>query len=134
LDHLFAREPIMEPTRKNPDKKPPVGDYRYSRAIPTEQQEQWRLDTIAYFEQRRKRLQVVATTQTRCGQIIDWIRRDSQHPSGTIATPPPMSAAPGSSEDRKIEHVRFELEDDPGSCGPKHTVPVLRKDLSTIQF
>jgi hypothetical protein len=32
----------------------------------------------AYFEKRRKRLEIVKTTRTPSGQILDWVPVDSQ--------------------------------------------------------
>ena len=40
----------------------------------------------AYFAKRRARLHVVDTTVTDSGQVIDWIRPESQVPGGRLAT------------------------------------------------
>src|SRR5215211_8694385 len=42
-----------------------------------------------YFEGRVSRLDVVKTTKTPSGQLLDWIKMESQLPSGQIASPPP---------------------------------------------
>ena len=42
---------------------------------------------VAHFDDRQRRLDVVATTRTNTGQIVDWVPRDSQI-RGTLATPP----------------------------------------------
>lgn len=118
---------------KNKDEKPKVGKYRASRAPFKEELDRYQAEVSAYFERRRKKLQIVATTRTKSGQTLDWIARESQHPAGKIATPPPLHPLSAETGDRRIEHARFELQDDPGAHGPKGTVPVLRKDLSKIQ-
>lgn len=89
-----------------------------------------------YFENRQARLQVVRTTRTPHGQIIDWIPRESQLPRGErIAEPPPhCNGEHLSSDERPDRRVRFELEDEKAERGPEGTVPVLRKNLEGIRF
>src|SRR4029079_2456631 len=41
-----------------------------------------------YFREQQKRRNVVATTVTRSGQTIDWIRADAQVDGGKLASPP----------------------------------------------
>lgn len=64
-----------------------------------------------YFESRAARLDVVKTTKTPSGQILDWIKMESQTPRGRIASPPPeidkLVYARGRLKDQL---VKFELE------------------------
>jgi len=69
--------------------------------------------------------EVVATTTTSEGQIIDWIKPESQVTGGKIATPPP---APLSKRSIKTNQPSIQaiLGNDPGKQGPNGTVPRLR--------
>jgi hypothetical protein len=99
-----------------------------------------------YFQERRRQLQVVATTVTDSGQIIDWIHPEVQLPEGvvTVATPPPShvtqhhetivtanpTASPANVTQNDIvsPEAFFELHTQPHAWGPEGTVPVLRGD------
>jgi hypothetical protein len=118
-------------TRKNPDKKPVVGEYRLSRKASPDNNG-FHKDAVEYFERRRKRLQIVATTRTPSGQILDWIPRESQATVGGIAAPPALLSARVARGKRHAESARFELEKHPSARGPEGTVPVLRKDFTKI--
>ena len=86
-------------------------------------------EIVAYFQDRLKRLTIAKTTGTPSGQLIDWIPRKSQHPSGKIATPPPLTQtplAPGHTL------ARFELALPGVEHGPAGTVPVRRRDFSRL--
>ena len=45
---------------------------------------------IEHFERRQRRLQIVATTRTAHGQVLDWVPVESQIPGGVIAAPLPI--------------------------------------------
>ncbi|MGK3967343.1 neprosin family prolyl endopeptidase [Sorangium sp. So ce118] len=81
-----------------------------------------------WLEARQERLQIVATTRTRSGQIIDWVPIESQVPPGeAVATPPPAPHA------RALLNVpTTELEVDTEARGPAGTVPLLRPDVERI--
>jgi len=81
----------------------------------------------AYLAGRRARLEIVATTVTDSGQVIDWIRPESQVPGGRLATPPPAAAFEGFDEP-----VPLELAFQPHAQGPLGTVPVPRRDLDEV--
>ena len=89
-----------------------------------------------YFENRLARLEVVCTTRTPHGQVIDWIPRESQRRRGQMLAEPPPGAyqAPAASKAQPDRRVRFELEDPKVERGPEGTVPVLRKNLDGIRF
>ena len=89
-----------------------------------------------YFENRLARMEIVRTTKTPQGQVIDWIRRESQLRRGErLAEPPPFAYnAPAASKERPDRLVQFELEDAKTERGPEGTVPVLRTNLDGIRF
>jgi hypothetical protein len=90
---------------------------------------------IDYFEDRVSQLDVVATTKTPKGQILDWIDVNSQHPKGKIATPPPeLEAYTSQRRGRRTSMARFELQEKGGRRGPEGTVPVLRTDPRKLRF
>lgn len=97
-------------------------------------------DTIVrYFEARTRRLDIVKTTRTSSGQILDWVPIQSQHPEGKIASPPPDGRAatvkagdPPAGVGSAHEASAFELEDTSAERGPAGTVPIVRKDFSRI--
>jgi hypothetical protein len=64
-----------------------------------------------YFENHVARLDVAKTNKTLSGQILDWIKMESQTLSGQIASPPPeidkLVYARGRLKDQL---VKFELE------------------------
>jgi neprosin-like protein len=90
-----------------------------------------------YFEGRLGRLDVIKTTKTPSGQILDWIKIESQVPTGQVASPPPeidrLVYARGKMKDQL---VKFELEESKSKVerGPEGTVPVLREDLKKLRF
>src|SRR5215207_9712769 len=89
-------------------------------------------ELVEYFEARQRRLEVVKTTTTPSGQVIDWIPRESQTPDGRIAEPPPRPHVVHADRERPEERGRFELEEAGAELGPHGTVPVLRKRLERL--
>lgn len=96
----------------------------------------------AYFDTQQKELQVVATTKTRTGQVIDWIRPESQVQDGRLAAPPAQEArvgTPYASRNpyeraelglrREEIEARTELQLDAQTRGPQGTVPIVRFDV-----
>ncbi|QAY71433.1 hypothetical protein ET471_16500 [Xylanimonas protaetiae] len=84
-----------------------------------------------YLEERWARREVVASTRTPSGQVVDWVPRESQVRDGAVASPPAdppvREALRGEWADRR---ALFELELPDAEVGPAGTVPLLRKDLS----
>src|SRR5262245_11399749 len=73
------------------------GDVKpYPRKLdePVPDRRQFERETVEYFERRRERLRVVATTVTPSGQTLDWIPIESQMPGGKIASLPPPPTEP----------------------------------------
>ena len=94
-----------------------------------------------YIEERAQRRDIVATTRTPSGQVIDWVPVESQVPGRQIATPPPAprdEPQRGPRPDRLPEGVRqeaaaeFELQGQGIDLGPEGTVPIVRLDSSRI--
>lgn len=94
-----------------------------------------------HLKQRQSRLEVVSTTKTPLGQVVDWVPAERVAPAGRIADPPdedgpdrgvsPEGPADGD-EIRPAELVRFELEDERAERGPAGTVPVVRRNPDAI--
>ncbi len=88
-----------------------------------------------YFGERVKRLQVVKSTVTPSGQVLDWIPIESQHREKKIAAPPAkLELRLPHQEKGRVEFSKFELEKPGVERGPEGTVPVLRKDVKSIRF
>ncbi len=108
---------------------------------------------VEFFEQRRDQMRpdVVATTKTKSGQTIDWIRPESQVPGGKLATPPsedfdeiiqPKSDLENPYLDTELpkalqeqlrpdETAQTEFQLDKSAMGPPGTVPVVRFDVES---
>ncbi len=106
---------------------------------------------IEFFSQRQMLDNVVATTRTKSGQIIDWIRPESQVLDGKIATPPSKDPAdikqpkevldnpyldvdlPRALQEliQKEESAQTELQIDKSAMGPPGTVPIVRFDIES---
>lgn len=119
--------------RRNPATKPKGGAYRISRGG-TDAGHHHHAAVEAYFDARLEALDVVATTETRSGQTLDWVPVGSQAPGDVAALPPlpPQTLARAADPGRPTATARFELRHDAAARGPVGTVPVLRKDLSAI--
>ncbi|MGH8082817.1 MAG: neprosin family prolyl endopeptidase [Lysobacter sp.] len=104
--------------------------------------EQRKTRIVQFFEKQRAGYQAVATTRTKSGQTIDWIRPQSQVADGVIATPPSdsdslppkglgylASAKPTQAPGAPVSTARTELQLDASMRGPKGTVPVVRFDV-----
>jgi len=96
----------------------------------------------AFFDDRLLRFDIVATTMTEAGQIIDWIRPESQTVDGFIAEPPAAElaldpgmpdreAGPNQAEPPPVvgEPAFTDLQLQPDALGPEGTVPVVRFDV-----
>jgi hypothetical protein len=117
----------------------------------TSEYEKRRQRIIEFFSKRQMGYDVVATTTTKSGQIIDWIKPESQVPDGKVATAPPEKSSeiekPKSALDnpyldtelpkalqernRQDTLANTELQLDKSAMGPKGTVPVVRFDVES---
>lgn len=111
--------------------------------------EQRKVRIVKFFEARQSRYAVVATTRTKSGQVIDWIKPESQVAGGKIAAPPGDTKSDGPkdridnpyletplpsalSSARRVEaSAATELQIDPSARGPRGTVPVVRFDVES---
>lgn len=105
---------------------------------------------VDYFEKLRGRYEIVATTRTPSGQVIDWIKPESQVAGGRLSVPPPFSGQdalrpnPASKQNpdlfkdmpaelrkqiRAERGARTELQTSPRAIGPVGTVPIVRFDV-----
>jgi Neprosin len=122
-------EPLDNPSGRSkvPRRRPQPAPKKLSAAQKNE--------LIEYFEERVARLNVVETTKTSSGQILDWIDMRAQHPEGRIANPPPPPRSDAARQrGRPTKMARFELQDQGSRLGPEGTVPVLRIDLKKLRF
>jgi Neprosin len=95
---------------------------------------------IDYLKDRQARLEVVTTTRTPRGQMVDWVPVERLAPDGKVADPPGedgidlgiLQEPADGREVRPGELVRFELEAEDAERGPAGTVPVARRDLYSI--
>jgi hypothetical protein len=93
-----------------------------------------------YLTDRHSRLEVVTTTRTPMGQVIDWVPAERLAPDGKVADPPDeggmdlgFSKKPADGDEvRPAELLRFELEHKRAERGPRGTVPVVRRNLEAI--
>ena len=97
----------------------------------------------AYFAEKAKRSDVVATTRTPSGQTLDWIRPESQVEGGRIAEPPVQEHArltapegpvnpflASTIELRQVDRsAQTEVQLDERLRGPAGTVPIVRFDV-----
>ena len=105
--------------------------------LPKDDPKKIKEEYLAYFQNRQTRLEIVKTTRTPSGQILDWVPIESQIAGGRrkLATPP-SEAVPlelGSGRQR-VKPVQFELERSDAERGPEGTVPVPRRDLKKLRF
>jgi hypothetical protein len=126
-----------------PDRDSPLRNPESRRRVPRDRKalkqraltRSQKRELIDYFENRVARLDVLATTKTARGQTLDWIDIASQHPKGTIATPPPLPQPRASQlRGRRGKMARFELQEANAVRGPEGTVPVLRTDPKKLRF
>jgi Neprosin len=107
-----------------------------SNLIPDQPGLQPHLDTndeiIRHFQARLRRRTIVATTRTPSGQILDWVPVESQVPGEAIAVPPPATDEPSPGMRESEAPARFELQDERAERGPAGSVPIVRKDLSSV--
>jgi hypothetical protein len=83
----------------------------------------------AHFEKRRRRLDVVATTRTPHGQIIDWVPIESQVRGGIVAAPPGENRTLEVHGRRRARIAQPVLALRDARRGPEGTVPIARPVL-----
>ncbi|HVP27537.1 MAG TPA: neprosin family prolyl endopeptidase [Myxococcota bacterium] len=109
--------------------------HRRRPDLPAVDLKQNREELREYFARRRSRLDIVKTTRTPSGQVLDWIPIESQLRRGQKLARPPAESVPlqlGRGRTRR-RPVTFELEDPKISRGPEGTVPVVRRNLAALR-
>jgi hypothetical protein len=87
---------------------------------------------VAHFEERQRELEIVATTRTPDGQVIDWVPRDSQVRGGVIAEPPSANRLLDVRGMRRARLPQPVLALRDASRGPDGTVPIARPYLRDL--
>jgi Neprosin len=129
---LIEKDKIMRFSQTNPQPRAQGGRFR----LPSSEDltELNKREIVDYYHRRQRELKVVATTKTSSGQVLDWIPRESQTPSGAIASPPPIEPVRKPDASRHVGCAQVELEVEAGARGPEGMVPVLRKGTDHILF
>ena len=126
----MSRKPVS-----NPHPRPKAGKFRTKTKKSQPNYRAFDQEIRSYFEKRHKRLDIVATTRTRSGQILDWVPIKSQLKGKVkIAEPPPDRELVLPRGRRVGKLAKFELEHPGAERGPPGTIPILRKDLSQIRI
>jgi hypothetical protein len=89
-------------------------------------------ELVEWLNERQRSLEIVKTTRTRGGMLLDWIPLESQVEGGKIATPRPARAIVESPVRGKTQRATFELDSPEAERGPDGTVPILRPDISGL--
>jgi hypothetical protein len=89
-------------------------------------------ELVEWLKERQKSLEIVKTTTTRSGMLVDWIPLESQVEGGRIATPRPPRAIAENLERGKKQRATFELDGPDAELGPEGTVPILRPEISGL--
>lgn len=87
---------------------------------------------VAHFEERQRELEIVATTRTPDGQVVDWVPRDSQVRGGVIAEPPSANRLLDVRGMRRARLPQPVLALRDASRGPDGTVPIARPYLRDL--
>ena len=124
----MIRKPLENPKARRKAGRPKTGPAKRQPAYRAFEKE-----IRHYFEERHRRLEIVTTTRTPSGQVLDWVPIESQLKSGKIASPPPNGKIDIPRGKRRAALTKFELEHPAAKRGPEGTVPILRKDLSKIR-
>jgi hypothetical protein len=130
--------------RRNDDVDDDTGEDTEDPALDPDEQERRAAENnqriVEYLDARQARLEVVTTTRTPRGQVVDWVPREHLAPDGKVADPPSddgvdlgfLDEPADGREVRPTQLLRFELETDGVERGPDGTVPVPRRNLAAI--
>jgi len=121
---MNIRNPKPRPRIRQAYRKPERPSARETKAL--------REALLAHFELRQRRLEIVATTRTPHGQIVDWVPVESQVPGGVIAKPPDDLPSPKLSRKRRAGLAIPALALPEAKLGPPGTVPIARPDLRRL--
>jgi hypothetical protein len=82
----------------------------------------------SYFREKREAMNIVATTVTSFGQIIDWTVPTEEE----LFEPPPRSREPLEPPPKGFVYATSPLETEPDARGPAGTVPNVRPDIDGL--
>jgi hypothetical protein len=120
---------------QNDEKKEDVKELKRKIEIPKPDYAKFEREIRSHFDELKSTMEVIKTTTTPSGQILDWISIESQASDGKIPQPPPEPPLELSDKDRQpAKLVKFELENKGAELGPEGTIPILRKDLRKLNF
>ncbi|KAH0548202.1 hypothetical protein GP486_008081, partial [Trichoglossum hirsutum] len=94
-------------------------------------QQDYKQEYIDFLEARQRQLKIVKTTTSPCGQVLDWIRIESQ---GETRTPPPSPKRHQPDRERPEKLAVTELQLPGAERGPQGTVPLLRPSFKNADF
>lgn len=120
----------------NDERRENLHRTRRKHGLPKIDTKKIREELYDYFGDRRRRLEIVKTTRTPSGQILDWVPIESQVVRGRKLATPPSESVPlelGSGRHR-VKPVRFELEDPDAARGPEGSIPIPRRNLKRLRF
>ena len=122
-------------SRENGELRENVRLGRNGRDLPKLDAKKVREELNAYFERRRRRLDIVATTRTPSGQVLDWVPIESQTSGRRKIASPPSDSVPFDLgwRGRRARPIRFELEAAGARLGPEGTVPIPRRNLRLLR-
>jgi hypothetical protein len=121
---MIQRNPSSTSNRRPPRRREPRLSARERKRY---------LEAIrAHFEKRQRRLDVVATTRTAHGQIVDWVPIESQVRRGRIATPPGENRVLEPSGRQQARFAPPILTLKGARLGPEGTVPIARPVLRQL--
>ena len=118
---------------RNPSPPPRIRHARSSIERLTAREIKTRREALlAHFERRQRRLEVVATTRTVHGHVLDWVPVESQIPGGVIAAPPPDRPRRELGRTRRAKLATPVLALRDAKLGPPGTVPIARPNLRRL--
>jgi hypothetical protein len=127
----MARE--VSVIQRNPSFRSNARPSRKRQPRPSARERKQYIEAIrAHFEKRQRRLDVVATTRTAHGQVVDWVPIESQVRNGRIAAPPSENRALKISGRRRAQLAQPILGAADARLGPTGTVPIARPRLMQL--
>lgn len=138
----FAQTAAQDPPSKAPQNAP--------KELSPAEYERRKARIVEFVDKQRAKAGVVATTRTKSGQVVDWIKPESQVEGGRLAKAPGDSRPDGPKDRidnpfletalpaalkqtvREEGKAATELQLDASARGPAGTVPVVRFDLDSF--
>ena len=110
-----------------------ISKLRRKAKVPKFDQKTATREIKEHFSKRLTGSEVVLTTRTPKGQVLDWVKASSQVKGGRIASPPPITELPSFKNGKMDPQLAgFELFSKRAKLGPEGTVPILHKDVTKL--